>query len=483
MERAASSCHTARRTGAAPVVPKAVRLNRCLALTALALLGWAGLAQAQSEAAGLEAGTAVVIDVQGPIGPATRDFVTRSIDTAARHDAAVLVIRLDTPGGLDASTRDIIKAILDSPVPVATFVTPQGARAASAGTYILYASHIAAMAPATHVGAATPVALIGGGPSEHPQGAAKEEGEAAPETSGDTMMRKALSDSVAYIRSLAKLRGRNEDWAERAVRNADSITSEEALDLGVIDLVARDLDDLLARIDGRTVEVKGQQVTLHTAGLAIERLQPDWRNELLAAITSPTIAYVLLLIGVYGLILEGYHPGAVLPGVVGAICLLLALYALQMLPVNYVGLGLILLGIILIVAETMVPSFGVLGIGGIIALVIGSIMLIDTDVPGMAVSRPLIGAIAALGGIGLLVILGFAIKARRRPVVSGREQLIGRQGVALESFDREGHVFIHSERWNARTETPVDQGQTVVVTGIDGLCLAVRPAPESSERD
>jgi len=449
----------------------------------VAWLGSAGLAHAQTDATDLAAGTAVVIDVQGPIGPATRDFVTRSIDAAAGQDAAVVVIRLDTPGGLDASTRDIIRAILDSPVPVATFVTPQGARAASAGTYILYASHIAAMAPATHVGAATPVALIGGGPSEHPAGADKQEGEAAPETSGDTMMRKALSDSVAYIRSLAKLRGRNEDWAERAVRDAESITSEEALDLGVIDFIAKDPDDLLARIDGRSVDVKGQQRTLHTAGIAIERLQPDWRNELLAAITSPTIAYVLLLIGVYGLILEGYHPGAVLPGVVGAICLLLALYALQMLPVNYVGLGLILLGIILIVAETMVPSFGVLGIGGIVALVIGSIMLIDTDVPGLAVSRPLIGAIAALGGLGLMTIIGIAVKARRRPVVSGREQLIGRQGVALDSFDHEGHVFIHSERWNARTETPVSKDQAIVVTGIDGLSLQVRPLPETSERD
>ena len=447
---------------------------------------------------------AIVLDVEGPIGPATRDFVTRSLDKAADRGAALVIIRMDTPGGLDASTRDIIKAILASAVPVATFVAPSGARAASAGTYILYASHIAAMSPATNVGAATPVAIIGGTPSpgEKPKGdegagdqpAAEEEeategGDAAGKgddaagkgerdgkmPSGDAMTKKTINDSVAYIRGLAEMRGRNADWAEDAVREAVSITSEEALQLGVIDLIANNLGDLLEKIDGRVVEVAGIETELKTQGLVVETMVPDWRSELLSVITSPTIAYLLLLIGVYGLILEGYNPGAILPGVVGAICLLMALYALQMLPVNYAGLGLIVLGIILMIAEVMSPSFGALGFGGIIAMVIGSIILIDTDVPGFAVSRPLIGSIAVVGSLGLMAIIWIAVRARQRPVVSGREELVGAAGVALENFDHEGHVFVHSERWNAIAEGPVREEQAVVVTGVDGLILKVSP--------
>jgi len=447
---------------------------------------------------------ALVLDVQGPIGPATRDFVSRSLKTAAERDAALVIIRMDTPGGLDASTRDIIKDILNSAVPVATWVGPAGARAASAGTYILYASHIAAMSPATNVGAATPVAIVGGAPeqdkgSQGKKGAGKgrddaagkagngeagngetEEGDGDEEDSpvaaaGDTMMKKAVNDSVAYIRGLAEKRGRNADWAERAVREADSITSEKALELGVIDLIAANIGELLEQADGRIVEVNDRDVTLDTSGLATERLEPDWRSELLAVITSPTIAYMLLLIGVYGLILEGYNPGAILPGVVGAISLLMALYAFQMLPVNYAGLGLIILGIILMIAEVMSPSFGALGFGGIIAMVIGSIILIDTDVPGFGVSRPLIGSIAFVGSLGLMFIIWFAVRARQRPVVSGREELVGADGVALEGFTGSGHVYVHSERWNAVSEAPVQANQAVVVTGIDGLTLKVRP--------
>lgn len=436
----------------------------------------------------------LVLDVAGPIGPATRDFITRSIDHATETGATLMVIRLDTPGGLDASTRDIVKAILASPLPVATYVAPEGARAASAGTYILYASHIAAMSPATNVGAATPVA-IGvtdrpnplGKPSKNPpagstpgsdEDSANEQTEAQADDSPDAMARKAINDSVAWIRGLAELRGRNADWAEQAVREALSITSDEALKMGVIDLVAGDLDDLLAQADGRVVNVNGVDVTLQTRGLPVEHLAPDWRNELLAVITSPTIAYLLLLVGIYGLVLEGYNPGALVPGVVGAICLLVALYALQMLPVNYAGLGLILLGVILIIAEVMVPSFGALGIGGIIALVVGSIILIDTDAPGFAVSRSLIGAVAAAGALGLMTIIWFAVKARQRPVVSGREQLIGERGSALENFSDEGEVFVHSERWSAISTSPVREGQPVEVIGVDGLTLQVQPLNE-----
>ena len=471
---------------------------------------WAREALAQEPAAEPEAQAdrvAFIIDIQGPIGPATRDFVSRSLETAAERDAGLAIIRMDTPGGLDASTRDIIKDILNSPVPVATYVAPGGARAASAGTYILYASHIAAMSPATNVGAATPVAIIGGSPGQDkgspPGKEAKkrsadepeQSGEAEPEeageeekgpaaAAGDAMMKKAVNDSVAYIRGLAEKRGRNADWAELAVREADSITAEKALELGVIDLIAVNIADLLEQSNGRVVEVNDREVTLETDGLVTERLEPDWRNELLAVITSPTIAYMLLLIGVYGLILEGYNPGAVLPGVVGAICLLMALYAFQMLPVNYAGLGLIVLGIILMIAEVMAPSFGALGFGGIIAMVVGSIILMDTDVPGFAVSRSLIGAIATVGSLGLMAIVWIAVRARQRPVVAGREELVGASGVALEEFAGEGHVFVHSERWNAISESPVREKQAVVVTGLDGLRLKVRPvATESEEQE
>jgi len=295
------------------------------------------------------------------------------------------------------------------------------------------------------------------------------------------MMKKAVNDSVAYIRGLAEKRSRNADWAERAVRDADSITSEKALELGVIDLIAVNIGDLLDKADGRVVEVNDREVTLATRGLVTERLEPGWRSEFLAVITSPTIAYVLLLIGVYGLILEGYNPGAVLPGVVGAICLLTALYAFQMLPVNYAGLGLIVLGIILMIAEIMAPSFGALGFGGIIAMVIGSVILIDTDAPGFEVSRPLIGSIALAGSLGLMAIVWIALRARQRPVVAGREELVGANGVALEDFTGAGHVFVHSERWNAIAEAPVRKDQAVVVTGLDGLKLRIRPASMDSQ--
>ncbi len=441
---------------------------------------------------------AFVLDVQGPIGPATRDFLSRSIETAAKRDAALVIIRLDTPGGLDASTRDIVKAILNAPVPVATFVAPEGARAASAGTYILYASHIAAMSPATNVGAATPVAIIGGAPSpggkpspgKSPGTGSEDEQEEEDAGDGqetqdggpaDAMTKKVINDAVAYIRGLAEKRGRNADWAESAVREADSITSEEALELGVIDLIADNVGDLLDKADGMVVELNEREHVLETRGLTIEKLEPDWRSEMLAVITSPTIAYILLLIGVYGLILEGYNPGAIVPGVVGAICLLMALYAFQMLPVNYAGLALIVLGIILMIAEVMAPSFGALGFGGIIAMVIGSIILIDTDVPGFAVSRPLIGAIAVAGSLGLMAIIWLAVRARQRPVVAGREQLLGATGFALEDFERKGNVFIHSESWNAVSEAPVTENQAVLVTGLDGLTLRVRPLHQRTQ--
>ena len=422
---------------------------------------------------------AIVLDVVGPIGPATADFVTGSLEKAAARNAEIVIIRMDTPGGLDASTRDIVKAILNSPVPVATLVTPGGARAASAGTYILYASHIAAMSPATNVGAATPVSIMGGQQPGRQEEPGENEEVAEPATDNiDTMSRKAINDSVAYVRGLAAKHGRNADWAELAVREAASITSEEALEIGVIDLIAEDVGDLLEQIHGRTVEVQGRDRVLDTSSLLIEQIEPDWKSELLGVITSPTIAYMLLLIGVYGLFFEGYNPGAIFPGVIGAICLLIALYAFQLLPVNYAGFGLLILGILLMIGEAIAPSFGVLGIGGVIAVVIGSIILIDTDVPGFMISRPLIGAIALVSSFGLMAIIGIAMKARQRPVVSGREELLGAEGTAMLDFEHQGSVFVHSERWSAVTGSPLREGQTVVVTDIDGLTLKVRPADE-----
>ena len=422
---------------------------------------------------------AMLLNIQGPIGPATAEYLIKSLEKSIERNAELVVIRMDTPGGLDASTRDIIKAILNSPVPVATFVTPGGARAASAGMYILYASHIAAMSPATNVGAATPVSIIGGESPGQKQEPDENSDDAKAETdTGNTMMRKAVNDSVAYARGLANRHGRNADWAELAVREADSITAETALEIGVIDLIATDIEDLLKQINGRTITVRDRSRVLDTASLVLERLEPDWKAELLGVITSPTVAYLLLLIGIYGLFLEGYNPGAIFPGVIGAICLIIALYAFQMLPVNYAGFALLALGILLMIGEAVVPSFGVLGIGGVVSLVIGSIILIDTDIPGFTVSRPLIGALALISSFGLMGIIGIALKARLRPVVSGREQLIGSSGTALTDVYHEGEVFVHSERWSAKSDSPLRKGQAVVVTGIDGLILKVRPADE-----
>jgi len=432
---------------------------------------------------------AIMLEISGPIGPATSDYIQKGLEDAAIRGAHIVILEMDTPGGLDSSMRDIIKAILASPVPVATYVYPQGSRAASAGTYILYASHIAAMAPATNLGAATPIPVGGtsplpGGDKKKPAGGDEEsaEGEqekAKPEPAGaagtDAASAKAVNDAVAYIRSLAERRGRNVEWAEMAVREAASLSAEKAAELGVVDLVATDVDDLLAKIDGRTVEVLGKQVTLDTADLTIEQVEPDWRTRLLATITNPTVAYLLLLIGIYGLLFEGYNPGAVLPGVAGAICLLLAAYAFQILPVNYAGLGLIALGVILMISEIFVPSFGALGIGGIIAFVAGSIILMDTDVPGFGIPTGLIGSIGLLGGGMVMAIVWLAVRARARPVVTGVEEMLGAVGEAVADFADSGHILIHGELWKATSTQPVHRGQKLRVTKIDGLQLTVEP--------
>lgn len=421
-----------------------------------------------------------VLTVQGAISPASADYLLRGIAKAIKDQAHLVVIEMDTPGGLDTSMRDIIKAILASPVPVATYVSPKGARAASAGTYILYASHIAAMAPATNLGAATPVELVptgGDKPAPPDKPDATKPADAPP---GDPKMRKAVHDAAAYIRGLAELRGRNVEWAERAVREAVSLPASEALELKVIDLVATDLDDLLRQVNGRVIKMNGQTVTLDTTNAVIERVQPDWRSRLLAVIGDPGIAYILMLLGIYGLIYEFSNPGMLFPGVVGGICLLLALFALQVMPINYVGLALIMLGIVLMISEAFMPSFGALGVGGIIAFVIGSVMLIDTDVPGYGIPWALIVPVAVASGLFSFFVVGMAIKARARPVVTGAEEMIGAAGEILQDMEHEGWARIHGEQWRVRSSVPLKRGSRVRVRARHDLILDVEPDRQGS---
>ena len=424
-----------------------------------------------------------VLTVQGAISPASADYLLRGLAKAIEDKAHLVVIEMDTPGGLDSSMRDIIKAILASKVPVATYVSPKGARAASAGTYILYASHIAAMAPATNLGAATPVELAPGG-SDKPTPADKPDA-AKPAASppGDAKTRKAVHDAAAYIRGLAELRGRNTEWAERAVREAVSLSASEALELKVIDLVATDLDDLLKQLNGRNIKMNGQTITLDTAHAIIERVMPDWRSRLLAVIGDPSIAYILLLLGIYGLLYEFSNPGMLFPGVVGGICLLLALFALQLMPVSYVGLALIILGIALMLAEAFLPSFGALGLGGLVAFVIGSVMLIDTDLPGYGISWALIAPLAAVSAMFSFVVGGMALRARRRPVLTGGEELPGSEGDALEDIEREGWARVHGELWRVQSRVPLARGARVRVTARHGLTLEVEAINASSKEN
>lgn len=417
------------------------------------------------------------LKVQDAIGPATGDYINRALEKAVEQQAELVIIQMDTPGGLDSSMRDIIKKITSSSIPVATFVAPSGARAASAGTYILYASHIAAMAPGTNLGAATPV-QIGGmpdrGKDEKPSDEEKQK-DSSDKLPKDAKTRKLVNDAAAYLRGLAQMRGRNVEWAEKAVREGASFSAEEALEAGVIDLMATDTQDLLTKLEGREVEIDGKVKYLKTVGVTQIELTPDWRSKLLAVISNPSVAYVLMLIGIYGLIYEFSNPGVILPGTVGAISLLLALYAFQLLPINYAGLALILLGLAMIVAEAFAPSFGAMGIGGVAAFVIGSIILIDTEAPGFGISIPLILAFAITSAGIILLVIGMAVKSRNRPVVSGQEELLGATGVALTSFTGEGSVRIHGEVWRARSNKSINEGARVRVSDIQGLILKVIP--------
>ena len=421
----------------------------------------------------------VVLTVSDVISPASADYVVRGLGKAADQHAQLVVLGIDTPGGLDTSMRSIIKAILASPVPVASFVAPSGARAASAGTYILYASHVAAMAPGTNLGAATPV-RVGmpgqpdpGNPPDAPRSDKK------PEPDSDTLTHKQINDAAAYIRGLAQLRGRNVEWAEQAVREAVSLPAQEALKLKVVDYVAQDLDSLLKQLDGKILNAAGREVQLHTLGAALIHHDPDWRTQLLSVITHPSVALILMMIGIYGLFFEFVNPGTAVPGVLGGICLLLGLYALQLLPVNYAGVALILLGIAFMVAEAFLPTFGVIGFGGIVSFVVGAVILMDTDVPGYGIPLPLIVSLAVISALFLVTLMSMAVRARQRQLVAGDAGLVG-SVTAITAVQADnpcnGWVLLQGEHWQVLSATPLQTGQQVRVVARKGLLLEVTTA-------
>lgn len=418
-----------------------------------------------------------LIEFDGPLGPATADLIMRSIEAAAEADAEAFIIRMDTPGGLDKSMRELVQAILAADLPVITFVAPNGARAASAGTYIAYASHIAAMAPATNIGSSTPVSIAPTPslPAADPTGGDADKGEDPVPVSADAMTRKVVNDAVAYLQGLAELRGRNIDWAEDTVREGANVRASEALAANIIDLIVDDVPALLDAVDGWEVALDSGVVTLKSAGAGIHRVESDWKHEILEIITDPTIAYGLLIFGIYGLILEFYNPGMIFPSVIGIVCLLLGAYGLQMLPVNYAGLALIIVGIVMMVAEVFTPTMGVLGIAGVVAFVMGSVMLLDTNSPEFGLPLAVIAAFAvASAGISLIAV-GAAVKARSSAVRTGREGMMGELVEVLEDFADEGMVHGFGENWHARCAEPVRAGESARVTDMDGLTLVVTP--------
>jgi membrane-bound serine protease (ClpP class) len=422
-----------------------------------------------------QSGPLIVTEIKGAIGVAATRLITDAVAKARQENARALIIQLDTPGGLVTSTRDIIQQILAAPVPVIVYVSPGGARAASAGTFLVYAAHVAAMAPGTNVGAATPIEMGGLPGLPRPTEPKRDEKDKAAAPTETAAQRKALNDTIAMLRSLAQLRGRNVEWAEKAVRDAATLTAEDALKEGVIDVVARDLNHLVTQIDGRKVTINAAEHTIATKGVGRVVFEPDWRTRLLGAISDPNVAFILLLIGIYGILFEFWNPGGLVAGVIGAVCLLLGLTALATLPVQLAALGLVVLGIGLMIAEAFAPGFGILGIGGVIAFIAGSMFLFDpagADID-ISVSLPVIIASAATTGALALFVLGAAVKARSRPATTGAEQMIGSVGEVVEWHDLAGRIRVHGEIWSARADQPFAVGDAVRVVQREELTLLV----------
>ncbi len=462
----------------------------CLILCLVWVYTWAASPSGGAQTANSGAAAAdniVLVDLEGPVGPASVDLVIRTIEDANTRGLQAVIVRLDTPGGLDKAMRELVQVILASDVPIITYVAPNGARAASAGTYIAYASHIAAMAPATNIGSSTPVSIapqgLPSGPGRQPPNLDPDnedsDGKPAAAPPGDAMSRKVVNDAVAYLQSLAELRGRNIEWAERTVREGANLRASEALAQNVIDLIAEDLGELLQAVDGRTVETHAGAKTLNTAGAVVTVVESDWRHDLLETITDPSIAYGLLIIGIYALILEFYNPGMIVPAVAGIIMILLGAYGLQLLPVNYAGVALVLLGVALMIVEVVTPTLGILGVGGLVAFVLGSMIMFDSEVPGLELPLSLIAAFTAATGLTVFFVVGMAVRARRQKVVSGVEAMIGGSGEALRTFEKNhdhsyhGDVRAFGEIWQARSHHPIAAGDKVHVEAVDGLVLQV----------
>ncbi|PWE17425.1 hypothetical protein DDZ18_07025 [Marinicauda salina] len=473
-----------------PVLRPALRLLAAIMLIAgLAGVVAHGLAQESDDAPQVH-----VAELVGPIGPATATYLIRAIEEAEAEGAAAVILETDTPGGLDAAMRDINQAILGADVPVILYVSPAGARAASAGAFIMYASHLAAMAPGTSVGAATPVQMGGGEapvpstePAAEPADEDGEEGGDASEAEPDTpaadapgnaqaLRNKAVNDAAAYIRSLAELRGRNADWAERAVREAASLTADQALEQGVIEIRADDIEALLAQADGRTVALASGETTLAVAGADIVRVEKTFAEEFLATITDPNLALLLVNLGFLGLVVSFYNGLEPVTLIAGAICLIVGFYGLNTLPLNYAGAALIVMGLGLLVAEAFVVSYGLLTAGGLIAFVIGALMLVDTDVPAFRIHWAwVIGMAAGLGGVTILA-LSYGLAAQLRRSHAGSESMVGDKGKVTDWSGREGHVLVQGEHWRAVSDDALSPGDAVTVIAVDGLTLTVKAA-------
>jgi len=412
------------------------------------------------------------LTIDGAISPANADYFIRGLDQAIENSADLLLLNLNTPGGLDKSMRLMIQSILDSPIPVVVYISPKGARGASAGTYLVYASHIAAMAPATNLGSATPISIGGIEPPETEKDN-KEDTPVSENKTENIMQKKMVSDAQAYIRSLAQLRGRNEEWAENAVIKSANLPANDALAKNVIDLVAYDQQELIKALNQREINLGNRSITLHLVDPEIISYEPDWRTEILIVITDPSLAYLLLLAGVYGLMFEFLNPGGLLPGIIGAICLIFALYALNMLPINMAGLVLLLFGISMMVFEAFSPSFGLLGFGGVVSFTIGSFMLMDTGLPGFQIAPSLIISTALFSVFIVIFVLSLLLKARVRPLVSGKEELIDHEAIAIEDFDGHGRVMVRGEIWQADCDQAIRKEQAVRIKAVNGLTLKV----------